>query len=121
MVEVICGGKDTVDIAARYIAPTVLRCNGFGAKAFEEEIFGPILPVVRVANIDAAVAHVNAGEKPLALYVFSKTNATCDDVLARTSSGGACVNDCAMHTHHHLPFGGVGASGMGAVSASCRR
>ena len=68
VVEVICGGKDTVDIAARYIAPTVLRCNGFGEKAFEEEIFGPILPVVRVANIDAAVAHVNDG-KPRCTYV----------------------------------------------------
>ena len=94
--------------------PCAIRSAFCLASLLFPQIFGPILPIVVVADVDAAVAHVNGGEKPLALYVYSKSKATCDDVLARTSSGGACVNDCAMHTHQHLPFGGVGASGMGA-------
>lgn len=79
-----------------------------------EEIFGPILPVVAYDDLDDAVATVNAGERPLGLYVFSADEAVADDVLRRTSSGGACVNVCAVQgAMPALGFGGVGQSGTG--------
>jgi coniferyl-aldehyde dehydrogenase len=80
----------------------------------QEEIFGPILPVKAYDELDEAVAHVNAGERPLALYVFSKDSQVSDDVLRRTTSGGACVNAAAVHgALPSLPFGGIGQSGSG--------
>jgi aldehyde dehydrogenase (NAD+) len=84
-----------------------------------EEIFGPILPVLAVPSIDAAIEAVRQssadGDKPLALYVFSEDDSENDRVLAGASSGGACVNGTLFHiSNPHLPFGGVGESGMGA-------
>ncbi|MEA2437280.1 MAG: aldehyde dehydrogenase, partial [Thermoleophilaceae bacterium] len=80
----------------------------------QEEIFGPILPVKPYDEIDDAIGHVNAGERPLALYVFSKDERLSDDVLRRTTSGGACVNAAAVHgALPSLPFGGIGQSGSG--------
>ncbi len=80
----------------------------------QEEIFGPILPVKAYDSLDDAVGHVNAGERPLALYVFSKDEQVSDDVLRRTTSGGACVNAAAVHgALPSLPFGGIGQSGTG--------
>ncbi len=80
----------------------------------QEEIFGPILPVKAYDKLDEAIGHVNAGERPLALYVFSKDEGVADDVLRRTTSGGACVNAAAVHgALPSLPFGGVGQSGTG--------
>jgi coniferyl-aldehyde dehydrogenase len=80
----------------------------------EEEVFGPILPVYSYASLDEAIAGVNAGERPLGLYVFSQDEAAADEVLARTSSGGACVNACALQgALPSLGFGGVGMSGSG--------
>jgi coniferyl-aldehyde dehydrogenase len=80
----------------------------------QEEIFGPILPVKPYDALDEAVEHVNAGERPLALYVFSKDEQVADDVLRRTTSGGACVNSAAVHgALPSLPFGGIGQSGSG--------
>jgi coniferyl-aldehyde dehydrogenase len=79
-----------------------------------EEIFGPILPVVPYDSLDDAIAWVNAGERPLALYVFSNDEATSERVLRETTSGGACVNACATHGGlASLPFGGIGQSGSG--------
>src|SRR4051794_23141088 len=79
-----------------------------------EEIFGPILPVVPYDELDAAIARVNAGERPLALYVFSRDEAVAGDVLRRTTSGGTCVNAAAAHgALPSLPFGGIGQSGSG--------
>jgi coniferyl-aldehyde dehydrogenase len=79
-----------------------------------EEIFGPILPISPYDSLDEAVGRVNAGERPLALYVFAKDEAIADDVLRRTSSGGACVNTAAAHgALPSLPFGGIGQSGSG--------
>jgi len=112
--EVVTGGKNTVDIKSRYIAPTIVRC-GPDAKVMQDEIFGPILPILTVKNMDDAVNFVNKGEKPLALYVFTENTKFAKSTLERTSSGGACVNDIAMHlANTNLPFGGVGCSGMGA-------
>ena len=80
----------------------------------QEEIFGPILPVKAYDELDEAIDHVNAGERPLALYVFAKDEAVADDVLRRTTSGGACVNSAAVHgALPSLPFGGIGQSGSG--------
>ncbi|HVS29272.1 MAG TPA: aldehyde dehydrogenase family protein [Solirubrobacteraceae bacterium] len=80
----------------------------------QEEIFGPILPVKAYDVLDEAIAYVNAGQRPLALYVFSKDEQVADDVLRRTTSGGACVNAAAVHgALPSLPFGGIGQSGSG--------
>ncbi len=79
-----------------------------------EEIFGPILPLKPYDQLDEAIEHVNTGERPLALYVFAKDRAVADDVLRRTTSGGACVNTAAAHgALPSLPFGGIGQSGSG--------
>ena len=79
-----------------------------------EEIFGPILPIVSVADVPEAISFINERDKPLALYVFSKSSDTVDAVLNQTSSGGVCVNHTLLHfVPPELPFGGVGSSGMG--------
>ncbi len=84
------------------------------ARLMQEEIFGPVLPVKAYDALDEAVDRVNAGERPLALYVFAKDEAVADQVLRRTVSGGACVNTAAVHgALPSLPFGGIGNSGSG--------
>jgi coniferyl-aldehyde dehydrogenase len=84
-------------------------------RAMQEEIFGPVLPVITSAGPDAAIAHVNERDRPLALYWFGRDDATRDKVLARTVSGGVTVNDTLWHVaQENLPFGGVGKSGIGA-------
>ena len=85
-----------------------------GLRIMEEEIFGPILPVVAYDDLNDALAELNAGERPLGLYVFSKDPQVAEDVLARTTSGGACVNVCALQgALPSLGFGGIGQSGTG--------
>jgi coniferyl-aldehyde dehydrogenase len=85
-----------------------------GLALMQEEIFGPILPVKAYDTLDEAIDYVNAGERPLALYVFANDGAVADDVLRRTTSGGACVNCAAVHgALPSLPFGGIGQSGSG--------
>jgi aldehyde dehydrogenase (NAD+) len=107
------GGQ--LDPEQNYIAPTVLRNVSPDSRVMSEEIFGPILPILRIRSIDEAVDFVNARDKPLALYLFTADSKVEDDVLARTSSGGACVNGTLLHIMDaRLPFGGVGPSGMGA-------
>ena len=79
-----------------------------------EEIFGPILPVIPYDDLDEALAELNAGERPLGLYVFSKDTAVAEHVLRQTTSGGACVNFCAVQgALPTLGFGGIGQSGSG--------
>ncbi|MFN8037510.1 MAG: aldehyde dehydrogenase family protein [Acidimicrobiia bacterium] len=107
------GGK--TDAATRYIAPTVLTDVALDAAVMQEEIFGPILPIIPVADLDAAIDVVNGRDKPLALYVFAEDRAVQDRVVDSTSSGGMCVNGTVLHVGTlGLPFGGVGPSGMGA-------
>jgi coniferyl-aldehyde dehydrogenase len=80
----------------------------------QEEVFGPILPIKAYDTLDEAIGYVNAGERPLALYVFAEDQALAEDVLRRTTSGGACVNCAAVHgALASLPFGGIGQSGSG--------
>lgn len=98
----------------RAFRPTVVLNAAEDARMMQEEIFGPILPIVACESADEAIAYVNAGEKPLALYWFGRNAATRDLVLQRTFSGGATINGAATHVFQRdLGFGGVGASGMG--------
>jgi aldehyde dehydrogenase (NAD+) len=111
--QVVLGGQS--DASSLYIAPTVLRDVPEDAPAMHDEIFGPILPVLKVASVDEAIRRINARPKPLALYVFSSSDATQQQVIARTSSGGVVINHAVIHLGvQGLPFGGVGESGMGA-------
>ncbi|MBS0547898.1 MAG: aldehyde dehydrogenase family protein [Proteobacteria bacterium] len=97
-----------------YIAPTILTDVPPDAPVLQEEIFGPVLPVIAVESIDAAIAQVNARPHPLGLYVFANDGAVVERILAATASGDAAINDCAVQPIiRELPFGGVGNSGMG--------
>jgi len=109
------GGK--VDKAERYIPPTVIDSPKLTSSVMTEEIFGPILPVVAVEDVDSAIAFINARPKPLGLYYFGSVEGPNKDKFVRlTSSGGVTVNDAAWHSlSTELPFGGVGSSGMGSV------
>jgi coniferyl-aldehyde dehydrogenase len=99
----------------RKFPPTFIGGATDDMKVMQEEIFGPILPVVACETADDAIAYVNAHDRPLALYWFGKDDAARDAVLARTVSGGVTVNDCLFHfVQAHQPMGGVGASGIGA-------
>ena len=99
----------------RLLAPTLILQPGADATVMDEEIFGPILPIIAVDSLDAAIARINADARPLALYPFSNQRAAVDKLLHHTVAGGITVNDCLLHfAAEGLPFGGVGASGMGA-------
>ncbi len=99
----------------RYIAPTILTDVSADDPVMGEEIFGPILPILTTQNLDEAIDFINARPRPLALYIFSQSKDTQQEVIDRTSSGGVCINDTVMHISvPELPFGGVGTSGMGA-------
>jgi coniferyl-aldehyde dehydrogenase len=101
--------------AAHKIAPTLILDPTDDMKVMQDEIFGPVLPVKTYSRLDQAIDYVNGHARPLALYYFGEDAARADEVLARTTSGGACVNDTMMHiAQENLPFGGVGPSGMGA-------
>jgi coniferyl-aldehyde dehydrogenase len=102
------------DPAARQLPISLVIDPPDDLALMEEEIFGPILPIKAYDTVDEAISFVNAGERPLALYVFAKDEAVAEDVLRRTTSGGACVNSAAVHgALPSLPFGGVGQSGSG--------
>lgn len=106
-------GGDT-NLAERYIAPTVIDGVEWQDPVMQEEIFGPILPVIEYADLTEAIALVNARPKPLALYFFSNEQQNQKRVLQETSSGGVCINETVMQLAvPALPFGGVGASGIG--------
>jgi coniferyl-aldehyde dehydrogenase len=103
-----------VDPAARQLPMTLVIDPPEDLALMREEIFGPILPIKAYDTLDEALDHVNAGERPLALYVFAKDEAVANGVLRRTTSGGACVNSAAVHgALPSLPFGGIGQSGSG--------
>ena len=98
----------------RTFAPTLLFQPTDEMAAMQEEIFGPLLPVVTYRTLDEAIAYVNARPRPLALYYFDGDAGRQRQVLERTASGGVTFNDCIYHlVQHNLPFGGVGPSGMG--------
>lgn len=111
--EVIHGGK--YDVANKYIEPTIVLNPAHDSLLMQQEIFGPILPIVTVKNISQSIPFVNERAKPLALYIFSKNKDFEQQVLTSTSAGMVCINDGFMFAANpNLPFGGVGNSGTGA-------
>lgn len=109
--RIVFGG--TTIAKERYIEPTLLADVSPDSPVMQEEIFGPLLPMITFNNIEEAIFFVNEREKPLALYYFGNKKIGFE-VIKRTSSGGSCINDTIMHiANENLPFGGVGNSGMG--------
>ncbi|MDM0082880.1 aldehyde dehydrogenase family protein [Variovorax sp. J31P179] len=110
--EVFLGGQH--DSKDRYIAPTILVNTPLDSPVMQEEIFGPILPVLEVGSVEEVINYVNARPKPLGLYVFAEDLEVAERILGATESGDAGINDCTIHPLvPELPFGGVGNSGMG--------
>ena len=108
------GSKPDVGLATT-LAPTIVLGATPDMRIMQEEIFGPILPIVAYRDLDDTIARINAGDRPLALYVFSDRQEVVDRVLSRTTSGSAVVNDTLLQfVQDDMPFGGVGASGMGS-------
>lgn len=111
--EILHGGQ--TNQAKRFIAPTLIHNIQAESSLLTEEIFGPILPILEVDNVAAAIEYVTARPHPLALYVFSEDADAAQRVMMSTTSGGACINDAVVHLGvPELPFGGVGNSGIGA-------
>ncbi|MBE9195863.1 aldehyde dehydrogenase family protein [Synechocystis sp. LEGE 06083] len=110
--KVITGGDYNED--DRYMAPTLIVDPDLNSPLMQEEIFGPILPILTYENLEEAIDFINAKPKPLALYFFSNNRQKQEQILQSTSSGSVCLNDILLHlTVAELPFGGVGESGMG--------
>ena len=106
------GGKN--DATQRFFHPVILSNVANQARILQEEIFGPIVPLIPYTSTDEVVDFINARPKPLALYLFSRSGKVQKRILAETSAGGVCINDCGIHfLNHELPFGGVNYSGMG--------
>jgi coniferyl-aldehyde dehydrogenase len=96
------------------IPPTLVFGVDGSMAVMQEEIFGPILPVLTYCTLQQAIDFVNGRPRPLSLYYFDENRQRIDEMLSRTLSGGVTVNDCVYHlAQHNLPFGGVGSSGMG--------
>jgi aldehyde dehydrogenase (NAD+) len=110
-----CYAGGGYDRSRRMIEPTILSGVDFNDKCMEEEIFGPILPVLVFENLADAIEEIKSRPKPLSCYVYGKDRKRIDRVLREVSFGGGCVNDSIMHlANNRLPFGGVGHSGMGS-------
>ena len=111
--QILWGGQS--DAERRRIAPTLIQVDSPQDPLMQEELFGPLLPVLSVGDLGQAISLINQRPKPLALYLFSKREQARQQLLAGTSSGGVCFNDVIMHVGvPELPFGGVGSSGMGS-------
>ena len=111
--KVYCGGES--DKSERYIAPTILKNVSFQDLCMQEEIFGPILPIIVYSSLEDAISKVKAQAKPLSCYVFTNDSSVKKRILNEISFGGGAVNDAVMHiTNPNLPFGGVGNSGIGS-------
>lgn len=109
--KVIKGGK----INGLCLEPTVLDKVKFSDKIMSEEIFGPLMPIIKFNNILELLRVINDKDKPLAFYLFTKNKSLANIVFSTSYFGGACLNECIMHlTNDNLPFGGVGKSGMGS-------
>ena len=105
---------DSDDTSRRRMTPVLLTSVSEGMAVMQEEIFGPLLPLLPYDDIEQAIAYVAAHPHPLALYLFEEDGALIDQVLARTTAGGVTINDTLYHiAQHDLPFGGVGPSGSG--------
>lgn len=111
--EIFCGGKtDREDL---YIEPTILAETAPESEVMQQEIFGPIMPVISWTDFDEVVNFINGRSKPLGMYYFSKAKAELNTLIEKTSAGAISVNDTITHfINASMPFGGVGESGMGA-------
>ncbi len=119
LIEVNPAGEDFAGSNGNKMPLTIVRGATDDMKVMQEEIFGPILPVMTYSSMDEAIDYVNAHDRPLAIYYFGNDKAEEDRVLSRTISGGATVNDVIFHNAmEDLPFGGVGPSGMGNYHGS---
>lgn len=111
--KVVFGGN--YDMQTRVIEPTVMDEVSFDDAVMQEEIFGPILPVIPFDSLDEMIAEVKRREKPLSCYVFTRDKKLRNKIMHEVSFGGGCVNDAIMHiSNNKLPFGGVGESGIGS-------
>jgi aldehyde dehydrogenase (NAD+) len=111
--KIVYGGETNSE--HRYISPTLIDNVQPDMNIMNEEIFGPVLPIISFTDINQALSIINARPKPLALYIFSKNKKLINQILGATSAGGSCVNDLIIQFgHHNLPFGGVNNSGIGA-------
>ena len=109
----VIGGE--FDEKTRFVAPTLLDGVSPDSPVMQEEIFGPILPMLEFSRLDEAINFIRSREKPLALYLFTSDKAAERRVLDTCSFGGGCINDTIIHlATTHMPFGGVGNSGMGS-------
>ena len=110
--KITFGGE--VDFEKRYISPTIIRDVTLEDAVMNEEIFGPIIPVIKYKNMEDIKYYISHHKNPLALYVFSEDENFFEDIINRFSFGGGCVNDTISHVASaYLPFGGIGSSGMG--------
>ncbi len=110
--QVEAGGE--LDEETRYVAPTLISAITEDMQVYQEEIFGPILPILTYSHLNDALALIHSQPKPLALYFFGKDEGRAKRVMAETSSGNLVINDCVVHfLHSELPFGGVNNSGIG--------
>jgi aldehyde dehydrogenase (NAD+) len=113
----VCYGGN-VNRDERFISPTVMNNISFDDKIMDDEIFGPLLPVISFTSTDQAITQVKLRPKPLACYIYSSNQKTIKKLLKEISFGGGAVNDSIMHlTNSNLPFGGVGFSGIGSYHA----
>ena len=111
--NIICGGQ--TDRRDLYIAPTLLDGISWEDPVMQEEIFGPLLPVITYDDLSGAISKIRKLPRPLALYFFSNSREDTQRVLSEISFGGGCINDTLLHVASpHLPFGGVGSSGIGS-------
>ena len=111
--KILLGGN--FDNETLKIEPTLIDVKSKNSKIMQEEIFGPILPIMTYKNIDEVIEYINDHEKPLACYIFSSDKIIQDKIIQKCSFGGGCINDTIMHViPHNLPFGGVGSSGIGS-------
>jgi aldehyde dehydrogenase (NAD+) len=110
--KILYGGN--FDARTRFFGPTLVEGLPEDARLLEEEIFGPILPIVTVSGVEEAVSFINRRERPLALYIYSKDKSTIRQINEKTRAGSGCINHNVVHySNHHLPFGGVNNSGIG--------
>lgn len=110
--EIEAGGQ--MDVSENFIAPTILSNLHERMQIMEEEIFGPLLPVISYRNLSEALQFMERQPKPLALYIFSNSKKTQQFILQNTTAGGSCINEVVIHiANTHLPFGGVNQSGLG--------
>lgn len=110
--KVVYGGD--IDMENRYISPTIIDNVNFNDECMQDEIFGPIMPIIKYKTIEDIKSYIRKYEKPLALYVFSENKPFIDYIVNNFTFGGGCINDTISHVAStNLPFGGVGTSGIG--------